>query len=76
MGMGADIKVSQFIQNEGWNLPTPTSNNLMDIVEIIPAEIQPWVKFEDEIVWTLEDQGKFTLKSSYNYICNLSSQHL
>lgn len=76
MRLGNDIKVSYFIQNEDWNFPTPTSNNMMDIFQTIPHEVHPWGDFYDENDWTLEDHGKFSLKSSYNLICNFSNQSL
>lgn len=34
----------------------------------IPLEIQPHYDFDDEIIWTLEDDGHFTLKSTYRMV--------
>ena len=73
MGLGADIRVSQFILNGGWHFPSPKSNALMDIFQHIPNEIQPWSTFDDE-VWTLEEKGFFSLKSAYKFICNIPNQ--
>ena len=55
LGMGVDIRVSSFLQNNGWHLPRPTSNALKDIFQAIPSEIVPWPMFDNEIVWTLEE---------------------
>lgn len=53
--MGLDVKVHQFIQDDEWKFPTPTSNALIDIFQSIPNEIQPWPNFTDEIVWIPEE---------------------
>lgn len=74
--MGYDVKVHRFIHNDSWRFPTPTSNALMDIFQSIPDEIQPWPTFNDEIVWTLEDHGRFTLKSAYKLVCSTWDQNL
>lgn len=66
--MGLDVKVHQFIQDDEWKFPTPTSNALIDIFHSIPNEIQPWPNFTDEIVWIPEEQGQFTLKSAYKLV--------
>ena len=76
LGMGADTKVHQFIQTDGWRFPTPTSNALMDIFQSIPNEIEPWPNFKDELVWTPKDHGNFTLKSAYNLVCRNWDQSL
>ena len=55
----------RFIANHAWLFPVPTSNALMDIFREIPLEIQPLYDFDDEVVWTLEEDGNFTLKSAY-----------
>ena len=75
-GMSTNIRVSFFLQHDGWNFPSPTTNELMDIYWAIPNEIAPWREFDNEIVWTLEDQGQFSLKSAYKLISNISYQHL
>lgn len=76
MGMGDDIKVSRFIQNDGWHFLIRRSHDLMDIFQDIPNEIVPWSRFDDEIVWTLKEHGQLSLKSSYNLICNILNQQL
>ena len=76
LGMGADIMVSRFLHNNCWHLPRPTTNALKDIFQGIPSEIVPWPMFDDEIVWTLEEQGHFSLKSSYKLIYNIPNQQL
>lgn len=76
LGMGADIKVHQFIQTDGWRFPTPKSDALMDVFQSIPIEIEAWPNFKDELVWTPEDHGNFTLKSAYNLVCRNWDQSL
>lgn len=76
MGMGDDIKVSRFIQNDGWHFSIRRSHDLMDIFQDIPNEIVPWSRFDDEIVWTLKEHGQFSLKYSYNLICKIPNQQL
>ena len=66
---GLILKVHQFIQTDGWRFPTPTSNASMDIFQSIPNELEPWHNFGDELVWTREDHGNFTLTSAYNLVC-------
>ena len=55
----------RFIANHAWLFPVPTSYALMDIFREIPLEIQPLYDFDDVVVWTLEEDGNFTLKSAY-----------
>lgn len=63
MQLNFDIKLSHFIQNEAWNFPIPTLNNMMDICQTIPNyEVYPWGAFDDEIVWTLEDRSFLPLQ--------------
>ena len=57
LGMGDDLGVSWFIQNDGWHFPITTSNALMDIFQKVPRELVPWSMFNDEIVCILEDHG-------------------
>ena len=76
MGMGTDIYVSRFIADADWSFRRPTLNALMDIFHKNPLEIRPCSEFEDEIVWTLEEHGCFTLKSTYQLMNNLSNQEL
>ena len=52
------------------------TNALKDIFQAIPSEIVPWPMFDDEIVWTLEEQGHISLKSSYKLIYNIPNQQL
>ena len=76
LGMGADIWVSRFILNGGWHFPSPRSTVLMDIFHHIPHEIQPWNAFDDEIVWILEENEFFSLKSAYKFLCNILNQQV
>lgn len=62
--------------NHEWLFPAPTSNALMDIFREIPLEIQPSYDFDDELVWTLEDDGSFTLKSAYRILTFSKDQNL
>jgi len=74
--MGANLYVHHFKANGGWQFPQPTSHDLMDILTKIPLEARPCSAFDDEIVWTLEETGCFTLKSAYHLPKNLTSQNL
>ena len=65
LGLGCDIRLHCSIEAHEWLFPTPTSNALMDIFHEIPLELQPCYDFDDELVWTLADDGIFTLKSAY-----------
>lgn len=76
LGMGSDITLHHFIQNNGWRFPTPTSISLIEIFQSIPNEVELWPDFNDEIVWTPEDHGKFTLKSAYQLVCRNCNQNL
>jgi len=76
LGLGKDLRVSTFIVHGGWHLPPPTSATLMDIFHLIPIECQPWPEFGDEIVWTLEEEGFFSLKSAYKLVCSIPNQQL
>ena len=63
--LGDAIMVSRFITNHEWSFPVSTSTALIDIFHDIPLEIQPHSDFDEEIVWTLEYDGNFTLMSVY-----------
>ena len=76
MGLGADVNVQPLIHDGNWRFPVPTSNTLMEIFQKFPQKVEPWSDFDDEVVWTLEDNGKFTLKSAYKMVCNLTNQTL
>ncbi|XXG82820.1 hypothetical protein AAC387_Pa10g0707 [Persea americana] len=76
LGLGEDFRVSTFIVHAVWNLPPPTSAALMDIFHLIPQECQIWIDFEDEIVWTLEEKGVFSLSSAYNLVCSIPNQQV
>lgn len=62
--------------NDNWNFPIPTSNSIMDIFHSIPLEIQPCPAYNDEVVWTPEDHGTFTLNSAYSMVCSMPNQDL
>ena len=64
LGLGADVYVRHFIADGIWRFSTPTSNSLMEIFQLVPTKVEPWGDFEDEVVWTLEDNGKFTFNSA------------
>lgn len=57
-----------FIANNDWLFPATASNGLMYIFREIKLEIQSHYDFDDEIVWTLEDDGHFTLKYAYRMV--------
>eukprot|EP00268_Persea_americana_P009535 TRINITY_DN13817_c0_g1_i10.p1 TRINITY_DN13817_c0_g1~~TRINITY_DN13817_c0_g1_i10.p1 ORF type:complete len:113 (-),score=6.98 TRINITY_DN13817_c0_g1_i10:719-1057(-) len=46
------------------------------VFQAITSETIPWSMFDDENVWTLEEQGHFSLKSSYELICNVPNQQI
>ena len=73
--------------NESWDVPTLsaekvylstkitcTSGDLITLWGEIQNDIHPEPSFSDEVVWTSEEHGNFTLKSAYAMVLNLSSQ--
>lgn len=66
---------SRLIGNGGWNLPTPTSGDLITTWGIIRHEVGPVTQFTDEVVWILEDHGSFSLKSPHLAISGFQSNH-
>lgn len=71
-----DIRLHCFIVSHDWLFPPPTSNALMAIFHEILLEIQPCYDFDDELVWTLEDDGAFSLKSAYRLLTSHPLQNL
>lgn len=76
MGLGTDICVQHFIHDSNWLFPAPTSNALMEIFQTIHQEVESWASFEDEIVWTFEDNGQFTLNSAYKMVCRFTDHNI
>lgn len=74
LGMGLDILVSRFVGDNCWNLPPPTSRNLMSAWVLKNAHIAPTSQFHDEIVWILEDFGNFSIKSEYDALSGFTNQ--
>ena len=54
LGYGADVLVNKFVDENGWNLPTSTSGDLMSIWDIIRRDITPHPQYHDEVVWVRE----------------------
>lgn len=67
LGKGSDVKVSQFFTNVTWNLPLPSSVDLILAWHNIINKIEPAKNFPDQVVWIAENNGKFSLKSAYYY---------
>lgn len=67
-GLGLDIKVNHFLAHGGWALPTPTSGDLILTWAKITTEITPMKEFEDEVVWTADSIGRFTIESAYEIV--------
>ena len=74
--LGVDVIVHQFSVDHNWNFPLPRSYALMDIFQNITKEIQPQYEFDDELVWTLEQEGNFTLKFAYCLVSGNFDQNL
>lgn len=68
--MGPNIRVGQFLSDGYWNLPPPTSGDLITTWNQITTEIKLELLFEDEVVWTLEENGCYSLKFAYSIISN------
>eukprot|EP00268_Persea_americana_P014334 TRINITY_DN16344_c2_g1_i1.p1 TRINITY_DN16344_c2_g1~~TRINITY_DN16344_c2_g1_i1.p1 ORF type:complete len:114 (+),score=8.98 TRINITY_DN16344_c2_g1_i1:420-761(+) len=47
----------------------------MTIWNLINCEKNPTTQFPDEIIWTIEENGKFSLKSAYNAIGGFDVNH-
>lgn len=76
LGLGVAVMVHLLIVNQMWEFSIPTSNSLRDIFRDIQEEIQPQCEFDDEIVWILEEDGHFTLKSTYHIVTGNCDQNL
>ena len=70
LGLGLNILVSNFIHDGTSHFPVRRSAALLDILRHITTEVYPATNYPNEIIWTLEDCGKFSLKSAYNMIAN------
>lgn len=63
--------VSRFVADNACVFSPPMSGNLVSIWEKITEEINPMIEFQDEVVWTVENNGTFSLKFS----CHITSEH-
>ena len=71
LGMGSSVKVGQYFTNGTWNLRLPSSADLILSRHKIINKIEPAKFFFNQVVWIAENNGRFSLKSAYNYVHHL-----
>lgn len=64
LSLGEVIKVNHFIRDGLWILPPATSNELIDIFDLIQSSALPSPGFEDEVIWKAAENGDFSLRSA------------
>lgn len=60
LGMGMDVKVSAFISGRNWVIPPSSSNDLLEIYELILQCSNLFPEFADEIVWKTAQDANFS----------------
>lgn len=71
--MGEFLWVHQLISLDGWQLPPPTCSDLISLWQMVENEICPQPLFANEIVWIMEENGQFSLKSAHSTVSQLTS---
>lgn len=61
-------KVSDYINNNSWDIPKRLRVLPRDLVDIIITTHIPENSLQDSFVWRFQKSGTFTLKNEYNYI--------
>lgn len=60
---GADSKLRDYIRDGRWNFPTPTSQNLANVIQNLHRSYS-----DDQVVWAHSNNGEFTAASARNVI--------
>lgn len=58
--LGAEVRVSSFIEGNEWKFPPSTASDLMTIFEMIRALPRPASDFPDGVIWKNFEDGTFS----------------
>lgn len=68
LGLGRNILVSRYISNGQWAFPPPTSGHHMEFWNLINSIRIPCCNIDDQIVWTADSSGSFSISSAYSIV--------